>query len=172
DAFEPRPLANGVEPSPALSMMNTVKDTVKSRRVAILATDGFDAAAVEKALLSGGAAPKIVSTRLGAIQAADGRERLVDFSFLTTASVLFDAVYVASGALAENPDAIKFVSEAFRHHKAIAASGDGVAVLRACGGALAETDGDLPGVIAAAKGEQIAAPFVEAIAQHRHWNRG
>jgi catalase len=170
-AFEPRQLAKDVQPSPALSMMNTVKDTVKSRRVAILAVDGFDASGVEAALRQGGAAAKIVSTRLGKIQDANGRERPVDFSFLTTASVLFDAVYVASGELAQNAEAIAFVSEAFRHQKAIGATGNAVDVLRACGGALAETDGDLPGVIAAGDQAQVAAPFVEAIARHRHWDR-
>jgi catalase len=139
--------------------------------VAILAVDGFDASAVEAALREGGAAPKIVSTRLGTIRDAEGRERLVDFSFLTTASVLFDAVYVASGELAQNAEAIAFVSEAFRHRKAIGAAGNAVEVLRACGGALADTDGDLPGVIAARDPARVVEPFVEAIARHRHWDR-
>jgi len=59
----------------------------------------------------------------------------VDHALRTVASVLFDAVYIPGGeksaaALAEEPDAIEFVNEAFRHCKAIAASGTGVNFLK------------------------------------------
>ncbi len=47
-------------------------------------------------------------------------------SFLTTASVFYDAVYVPGGinsvaTLEAEPDAIHFLNEAFKHCKAIAA---------------------------------------------------
>ena len=49
----------------------------------------------------------------------------VDHALRTVASVLFDAVYIPGGeksaaTLADEPDAIEFVNEAFRHCKAIA----------------------------------------------------
>ena len=57
-----------------------------------------------------------------------GRVSKVDHSFATVSSVLFDAVYVPGGARAEvlcrNADAVRFVKEAYKHRKAIAASGD------------------------------------------------
>ena len=53
---------------------------------------------------------------------------LPDFSLRNAASVLFDAVYVAGGeaaaaVLTTHADALHFVDEAFRHCKAIAATG-------------------------------------------------
>jgi catalase len=49
-------------------MKNTIKDTVATRRVAILAADGVDLASVRRmkeALVSAGAAAKIVAPHLG-----------------------------------------------------------------------------------------------------------
>ena len=88
--------------SPALSMANTVKDTAKTRKVAILAADGVDAAAVEamkKALTAAGAvAEGRRAARRHADRQRDGARSPVDFSLLTVGSVLFDAVYVPGGA--------------------------------------------------------------------------
>ncbi|MGH7386361.1 MAG: DJ-1/PfpI family protein [Candidatus Rokuibacteriota bacterium] len=87
--------------SGALSMANTVKDTVKTRKVAILAADGVDGAGVtslQRSLTAAGAIPKIVAPRGGTLAAADGGDIPVDFSLLTVGSVLFDAVFVPGGA--------------------------------------------------------------------------
>jgi hypothetical protein len=35
---------------------------------------------------------------------------------------------------------------------------------------LAETEGDLPGVIVGEAG-RVAEPFIEAVARHKHWAR-
>jgi catalase len=45
----------------------------------------------------GGAQAKIVAPRLGSIKSAKGKETKPDFSLLSAASVLFDAVYVPGG---------------------------------------------------------------------------
>lgn len=68
---------------------------------------------------------KIIAPKLGYIKSATGKEIKVDQSFLTAASVLFDAVYVPGGAkssasLKENAQALQFVYEAYKHGKAIA----------------------------------------------------
>src|SRR4029077_7038813 len=58
-AFQPRRSGSSKDRSPALSMANTIKDTIATRRGAILAADGVDAAsliAVRDALQSAGAA--------------------------------------------------------------------------------------------------------------------
>jgi catalase len=52
-------------------------------------------------------------------------------TFVNSSSVLFDAVYVPGGGesiemLKEIPDALRFIDEAYKHGKAIAASGEGV----------------------------------------------
>ena len=59
--YQPKPVKKNVGNSPALSMANTVKDSVKTRKVAILGADGFDDAAVaamKKALTGAGAQAK------------------------------------------------------------------------------------------------------------------
>jgi putative intracellular protease/amidase len=169
-----RDTAHGTPPERVAST-----DAVRSRKVAILAADGVDLDALQEmqdALREAGAAGKIVAKRIGILTGADGRERLIDHSLLTTSSVLFDAVYVPGGAssvaaLCGDPDAVAFVAEAYEHGKAIAATGEGLDLLLACGGALAATKGDRPGVVAGAASKAVTDAFLEAIAAHRHWNR-
>jgi catalase len=189
--FQPTRVDQGIEASPALSMIdnpNFPKNTIKTRRVAVLLADGFDDAAVlemNKALLTAGATAKTVAPRLGVVTGSNGEQLKADFSFLTASSVLFDAVYVPGGdasvrALLQLDDAREFVSEAYKHCKAIAASAAGVGFIAS---ALAEkftepddTDGGVTsnlGVVCsrdAAIGD-LAGAFIEAIAQHRHWER-
>jgi catalase len=109
----------------------------------------------------------------------------VDCSFLTGSSVLFDAVYIPGGgasveALKQLDEAQEFVSEAFKHCKAIAANGTGVGfVAKTLGERFAETNttGKLvvanQGVVTSRADvtASFAAEFIKAIAQHRHWER-
>ncbi len=174
--------------SPALSMENTVKDTVRSRRVAILAADGFDhgqLTAVKRSLEEAGAHVKIVSQFLGPITSWDSQQVQVDKSYITTASIMFDAVYIPGGepsvdALKTQGDAVHFINEAFKHCKAIAASGEAVELLAATqikGVDLAGQDAALlsdRGVVTTRKPGQIgelAKAFIDAVARHRHWER-
>jgi catalase len=159
-------------------MENTIKDTVATRKVAILAADGVDTASlkqVKDALERGNAAAKIVAPRLGTLEGADGDRLLIDFSLLTASSVLFDAVYVPGGAasvaaLVAERDAIEFVTEAYRHCKAIAATGEGVELLRECPGVL---DDPSVGVITSSgpPSPALVQRFADAIAAHRFWDR-
>jgi catalase len=185
--FQPLPVGKkgkkNVGTSPALSMANTVKG-VKTRKIAILAADGFgaDLAAVKTALTGAGAQAKIVAPRLGMLKGAGGDAVKVDFSFLTSASVLFDAVYVAGGeasvaALKQESAAIHFVEEAYKHCKAIAATGAGSGLLNASylggldskGKQVRANEGVVVG--GDAQAAKVAAAFLEAIAQHRFWSR-
>src|SRR6185436_1789363 len=62
--FEPRRPKKTLEASSALSMANTIKDTAKTRKVAILAADGVDAAALDamkNALTAAGAMAKVIA---------------------------------------------------------------------------------------------------------------
>ncbi len=184
--FEPRRFGKTPAPSPALSMANTVKNTIATRKVAILAADGVDVASIKvmkKALERGGAAAKIIAPRLGTLKGANGEKLAIDFSLLTAASVLFDAVYVPGGAasiaaLRDERDATDFVTEAFRHCKAIAATTEGVDLLRACPGVLAPPSGKKgaaapEGVLTSRQpaSPELAQQFVTAIAGHRFWDR-
>lgn len=188
--FQPKLPKKSTAVSPALSMANTPKDSIKTRKVAFLVADGFDETAVltmTKALEAAGAMAKIVAPHGGTLLGAKGKELAVDFSLLTTSSVLFDAVYVPGGAesvaaLLKEADAVRFINEAYRHCKAVAATGEGVDLLRAshASGELEVEKGavELPavacdGLIAsvASDARKVADEFIAAIAQHRHWSR-
>ncbi|HSI88228.1 MAG TPA: catalase [Pyrinomonadaceae bacterium] len=160
--------------SPALSMENTVKDTIETRRIAVLASNGVDERSfgkMKKMLESRGAMVKVVAPRNGKIMGSDGNEIKVDETFVTTSSVLFDAVYLPGGAesadeLLETAEAIHFVDEAFKQCKAIAAEGDGVRLLDLTYAGRAKDED--PFVFA---GKGIADGFITAIASHRNWER-
>ena len=186
--FQPKPIKKPAGNSPALSMDHTIKSGIKTRKIAILSADGVDdadLAAMKIALTAAGAQAKIIAPRLGVLKSAKGAEIKIDFSLLTASSVLFDAVYVPAGeksvdALKQDPEAIQFVSEAYKHCKTIAASGTGVEFLRAClfaadgmADAQAKNLDSEEGVFISRNGQagKIASDFIKAIAQHRHWSR-
>ena len=173
-AYQPRRAKAPARPSPALSMAGTVKDTAKSRKVAILAADGVDegaVAAMSRLLTAAGAVPKVIGPRLGTLKGARGGAVKVDMSLLTVGSVLFDAVYVPGGpqsvaALADEAAAVLFVQEAFKHCKALAATGAGAELLpehrSADEAILVGEDSQVA---------KIAPDFIRAIARHRNWAR-
>lgn len=171
EQYQPHAMKQPVEKSDALSMANTVKDTVKTRQVAFLIADGVDATSVtamKEALLKAGAQVQLIAPRQGSIQTAGGSSVEADQSLLGAASVLFDAVYVPGGAdsaaaLESHPDAIRFIDEAYRHCKAIAVHGEGLQVLKAT----SVPPQEAPGVVVNGQ----AKAFIAAIAQHRFWER-
>ncbi len=168
---------SGTDPSPALSLLNTNKDTIKSRKVAILAADGVDAKAIDAlkaALLEQGATGLVLSSRIGKLMGADGGTVVVDQTLLTMPSVVFDAVFVPGGAasikaLSASGEPIHFIAEAYKHAKAIGATGEGIELLERAG--VATAAGADPGVATGASVEAITKPFFTAIAKHRTWAR-
>ncbi len=178
--FQPRKVTQPVETSERLSMIdnpNFPGKTIKTRKVAILAADGFDEPSLlemKKALLRAGALPMTVAPHLGEIAGVNGERVKADFSLLTASSVLFDAVYVAGGdasvaTLMAGPDAANFVREAYQHCKTIGAFGGGSELLNAAG----VNDENDPGIITWREGndDNLFASFVDAMAEHRHWTR-
>ncbi len=137
--FQPVIKEPSLAASPALSMANTAKDSIRSRKIAILVADGVDGAAVESmrtALKNEGAVAEVIAPKFGLIATTGEAELLADKSLLTTASVLYDAVFVPEGAnsvafLEADPDAVHFLDEAYRHCKVIAADPGALQVLRA-----------------------------------------
>jgi len=172
--------------SPALSQENLKTNLIKGRRVAILATEGVDKWQIDeikKLLKAEGAVGKVVAKNLGKLTVKEG-EIEVEINYLTTDSVMFDAVLVP-GATDQSPhiepDAIKFVQEAYRHCKPIAAIGTGIKLLQASGiegKAFADQKSDHIkselGVVTAGNSSDLKSffsHFKDAIAQHRHWDR-
>lgn len=179
DDYQPIPKKDTkIKKSAALSMANTVKDTIKTRQIAFLVADGFDANDVKtmkNALEKQGAVAKIIGMKSKSVKDADGNEMKVDHALRTTASVLWDAVYIPGGeksvnTLSEEADAIEFVNEAFRHCKAIAATGEGVNFVKNETYA-GRAKSDKAVILSEDLENATAESFINAIAQHRNWER-
>jgi catalase len=127
-----------------------------------------------EALTEAGANAKIVAPRLGYLKTKGGNQVKIHFSLLTASSVLFDAVYVPGGkasvdAMKSHPAASEFVFEAYKHCKAVAASGEGVQLLEAAriSDRISPEQKDRDeGVIIGAEGAsaRVASQFISAIA--------
>jgi catalase len=157
--YEEKPV---VERSEALSMANTLKEGIRTRRVGILADmDGIrDATALKAALEAEGAMVKVIAPTL-----AKG----VDQTLMTSTSVVFDAIAVVNQEpWLHYPDAKDFVCDAHRHAKAIALIGNADQLFDAWG--MAE-DKEGPGMVHGRTGKAVINAFIDAIAAHRHWAR-
>lgn len=168
--FQPVKAIPVTNKSEALSMAKTIRN-IKTRQVAVLAANGVDDKdldALKKILVAGGAGIKIVAPKLGDILSASGKKIPADMGFLTAASVVFDAVFVPDGknsaaALLEEPDAIHFINETYKHCKPIGANGDGVNLINA---SYVNNKKDKGIVI-----NQAPAAFVKALTKGRFWER-
>lgn len=171
--------------SSALSMAGTIKDTIKTRKVAVLAADGVDGESLSKvkeALVAEGAVVHIIAPKLGELLSKENMKITPDESLLTAASVLYDAVYLPGGVnsvatLQAEANAIHFLNETFKHCKAIAADEQALQVLEAT-----YFYKKLPadyhretvlreGVIVSADTAKLTGLFKEMIALHRFWER-
>jgi len=186
DDYQSGPAKTGTTSSPHLSIaadspINKGKGSLKTRQIAILATDGADVTGLGdliKELMEQGAQTAIVATHLGTLKGTDGQEILINWTFQSTSSALFDAVYVAGGgrsvqALKQDADAVRFVNEAFHHCKPLAASAEGVELLQAAAYPGAENILQADGVVTSTDQHttSIVSKFAEAIKQHRFWSR-
>ncbi|MEX2491741.1 MAG: catalase [Nitrospirales bacterium] len=194
--YQPKSPKRSTNRSHALSMDNTVKGNIHTRKIAILAADGVDGAAIfnmKKALTAAGAQPKVIAPRLGLLKDAKGGKIPIDLSFLTTGSALFDAVYIPGGTasvetLKGNDNALQFVKESYLHCKAIAATDGGIDLLSCSTPAVKKTGAQKnhdnkdaekkpwssdEGVIVGGntRMNEVAKKFIAAIGQHRFWDR-
>lgn len=183
--YQPIEVSGNLKSSKALSMEETIKDTISTRKVAILVADGVDAKAlntVKTAIVDAGGVVEVIAPRLGSVAGEDSSSIAVDQSFLTAASVLYDAVYIPAGTnsvstLLGEPNAIHFVNEAFKHCKAIAADLHAIQVLEATYFAkklpkdLSDETVLKQGIVVHSEPEKLAKQFIDAIAKHRFWER-
>jgi len=177
--FQPVKSPDSISASPALSMAGTIKTSIQTRKVAILASDGIDEPslrAMKKALEAAGAVTHVIAPKLGMITAANDKEIPADQSFLTTASVLYDAVYIAGGGmnaanLEAEPDAVHFINEAYKHCKAIAAEISARPVLEAIYFSKKLQNEKVEEGVLIGEGKTLVAGFIKAIARHRFWER-
>jgi catalase len=181
-AYQHRELVARDVVSDALSMTNHVPGPIATRKVAILVAEQFDAAGVrilQRALAAEGAIARLVGPNIGPVAAGDGTTPSVEFSVLTTSSVLFDAVYVAGGEGAgmwvHEQDAVDFVRDAFKHCKAIGAAGSAIELLIAAGIPVGDAESADPAdeatILSDKTTKAAAARFIAAMAEHRLWTR-
>ncbi len=151
-----------------LSQGEGPKDSIKGRKIAVLAADGVTTADVkqlETALRKEGATAELIGPHLGELKGGIK----VDKSLATVDSVMYDAVYVPGGKesitmLLGDYEARHFVLDAYNHGKAIATSSEGSELLQAL------EIKEAPGVVTDKSSGGLTKSFVEAIG-HRHWNR-
>ena len=170
--FQPGKAKNYLDKSPALSQEKSKFDTIATRKIAFLMADGFSNSDFEKMSLllkSKHAMYKVVAPHGGSIIADSGKSVPVDASISTTESVLYDAIYIPGGqksidGLKGEKKYVKFINEALKHCKAIAADKEGEDMLNKT--FVSDFKDDKAILINA-----DAQKFVDAIAKHRNWDR-
>lgn len=171
DPEDYRPLENklSADPSPALSIIGSSKKGIKTLCVAVLIGDGVSddtLNALAHEISEGGGKVKMISSRLGAVTTAAGRQITADMTFYNTSGVLHDALYIpggedSAGSLLDFPDAVNFIRDQYQHCKILGSDPEAAFVLTELGiekdgGVI--SDGDIP-------------EFAEALSLHRFWER-
>jgi catalase len=171
--------------SEALSMAGTFRDSIATRKVAILAADGVDGKSLSKmkdVVVAKGAVVHVIAPKLGEIISADDEHIQVDESFLTAASVLYDAVYLPGGvnssaALEAEANAVHFLNEAFKHCKPVAADASAIQVIEATyffkklPAEYSEETVLREGILVSDSINTLCDLFPRMVAMHRFWDR-
>ena len=174
---EPVPsVANHGRASAALSQAGSGRCPVTTRRVAVLMGDGVSArpvAALFDDLTARGVTVELLGPVDGTVAADDGLPMEVTRAIGTVSSVLYDAVVVPDGALALAADgrAVRFAAEAYKHGKAVAATGSGIDVLHRAGVPVNLSDAPDPRDPALILDANPIPGLLAALARHRNFDR-
>ncbi|WP_034752344.1 catalase [Chryseobacterium daeguense] len=163
--------------SDALSMQNTIKDTIKGRKIGFIMANGADAGAItdlQAKLEAENAVVEIIGPSLAPVIANDGSSLIPKHSLTSIASVCFDAFYISAGEdstkellTPENKQhVLNFINEAYKHCKAIN-FGEGTEPLYMNSNVGLKQHID-PAIITAEDSDG-AQKFIDAIAKHRVW---
>lgn len=150
--------------SPALSMDKS-PPLVRGRKIAILVGDGVDSGLVKAMvgdLAKAGQVPELIGPTAGAVIDASKKPMPVNRAAPNAPSVIYDAVLIPPGVaqgLMAMPMGQRFIDEAFRHGKPIAAAEDARALFELIG------IGDAEGL--AIGGNKLASVLLENLSQHR-----
>jgi catalase len=162
--------AEDVEPSPALSQVVTEPGPIAGRKIGVIADKGADLPGIgklRKSIEKLGASLLVIAPAGGELSRGRSKQ-IVERTLLTARSIEFDALVVAGGTTpSEDIRLVLLLQEAYRHCKAIAAWGDGDAILTAAG-----IDVDAPGVsVGESVDRTFTDTFVAAVGLHRAWDR-
>ena len=177
----PAPAATTVEPrddlppSPALSIVGKMPETIEGRVVGCLVTDGVNASLVadlRAAVEGAGAKLKLVAPKIGGVKTKQGDRLAADGQLAGTPSIMFDAVVIAPSAegadmLMSESAALDFVSDAYAHLKVIGHVEAAAPLLEAAG---VDPAGNDTGVIPFNRKGDVK-PFLAAAKKHRIWDR-
>lgn len=163
--------------SEALSMTNTVKNTIESRIIGFIMENGVKAADVnslQSKLEKEGAVVQIIAGSLASVKADDGTIFEPKHSLTSTASVCFDALYLCGGKQSSDhlmnednkPGTLLFVNEAYKHCKAIYFGKETDAIYKASH--VNDKKHDDPAIITS-ETKDPATAFIKAVANHRVW---
>ncbi len=176
-----------VTKSPSLSQENLKGESLKGRKVAILLADGYNhqhLKSVMSALKEKGIMSKVISKNYGELK-SNGEDTIsVDKNYVTTGSVLFDAVFLPGGkdsisTLREHGFAANFINEMYKHCKPVAAIGEGVdffselSLKKAAFSKDSSVKEDM-GVITVKDANDLSSfnqSLINAIGHHRFWDR-
>ena len=171
----PKPV-NGLNGDPALSLYAQNKGVIKSRRVSLLVADGVSGScvdAVRKALQKEGVHAQIFAPHMGEVKTDSGSSIMVDGTLEGNPSVLVDAVIIPDGeqslqTLMADGNEKYHICQAYKHLKVIGFSGKVKELLAAAG--LKEDAAD-KGLLVAGSADELMPKFLEALKQHRIWDR-
>ncbi|MBE8720914.1 catalase [Sphingobacterium pedocola] len=164
-----------VEQSAALSMaVKSGEGTIETRKVAFLVADGVSKVSIDKMKLElekEGAEAVLISTHMGRVKFKEGGEEPIQFTYLTEASVCYDAFYTPEGEsvakLQQEPDYFQFINEGYRHCKALAFAKGAEQLI--AGSYLKDKEKDA-GVILESE-NNLASDFIMVMKGHRVWER-
>jgi catalase len=158
--------------SPLLSQLASRQGTLAGRAVAVLVTDGVDAALLQRlrqGVQRAGATLAVVAPMRSGVTASDGSAVAADHVLASAPSCLFDAVALLGGepgmaALCGKPAAAEWVRAAWRHLKAIGHDAAGKTLLDAAG-----VGGDA--AVVALSNKRSIDQYLAAAAQGKHFAR-
>jgi catalase len=164
--------------SAALSMDGTIKNTIRTRKIGFIMASGVEAASTNKIktrLEKEGAVVEIIAPSLAAVLADNKSKINPAHSLTSTSSVCFDALYICAGKKSTDvlmdpinqPAAILFINEAYKHCKAIAFGKNTEKIYKASNISV-KTHKD-PAVIIEEESD-FESKFIRAIASHRVWD--
>ncbi len=173
--YQSKEFEMALKKSDKLSMANTIKDTIKTRQIAFLLANGADAKAINNLsnkLKAEGAVVHLIANSMANVTADDKTTFMPNHSLLSTSSVCFDAVYIASGKksidiLKADPAAILFVNEAYKHCKTIGFGKQTESFIELTN--VKKTMEKDPAVLQES-GVNFAKEFIASVAKHRVWN--
>jgi catalase len=162
--------AENVAVSPALVQLLAEPGRIDGRKIGIIADAGSDLAGIAKLVKATAAlgVTALVIAPVGGVLKSGRRSITVDRTLATARSIEFDALVVADGTTPTGDiKLVVLLQEAFRHCKAIAAWGDGGAVLKSA--RISAKDAGVE--VAEDVDKTFTANLAAALGLHRAWDR-